>query len=94
MWKESGKPIHILSTGKEHFPEYLYFDKLKKHPPYMGVTYRLKTVKLSDFSTSDTTYPQITVGYPQKTCLDRQGYQALYPICGHDSSTRGGYFSA
>jgi len=71
LWKDSGKLTHILSTTEACFTAFLYVDREKTYPPYMGVSEKNKKTSFAYFSTSDATYPQIKHSYPQMCCLNK-----------------------
>jgi len=72
LWKEYEEIPHRLSTGTGYYEILLYFARLKNYPPYMGGSFCSSQGSFALLSTVDATYPQITMTYPQKGCLNKQ----------------------
>ena len=73
LWRDSGRLIHKLSTGKASFSSNPHIGDIQNGCPYLGAEIYIVQRILGDFSTANAIYPQIIATYPQFQTL-KSGY--------------------
>jgi hypothetical protein len=69
LWRDFGRLIHKLSTGKAYLSSNPHIGDSQNHCPYLGVWIYISRPYPWDFSTAKATYPQIIATYPHLRAL-------------------------